>query len=58
MRYEVHIVATTTSSKGLQFAGPASEGYWYFHNACSCISTQHVHFETLIMTPDREGSLS
>lgn len=55
MRYEVHILAVSTSSKRLQFAGPASENYCYFDNACPCITTQHVHFETFIMTLDWEG---
>lgn len=53
--HEVHILAISTSAKGLQFAGSASEDYCYFDNTCPCISTQHVHFETLIVTLDWEG---
>ena len=55
MRYEVHILAISTCSKGLQFTGPASEDYCHFDNACPCISAQHVHFETFIVTLDWEG---
>lgn len=54
IRYEVHILAVSTSSKGLRFAGSASEDYCYFDNACPCISTQHVRFETFIVTLDWE----